>query len=326
MEEKNNNFQTAMLQGYNAQFSRVAPPVVAITNYRSVQDLANGETLTHTPDILIAAAWTVLFHGGNIATFRLITAAEGLFLRDGGYSEAERGVLGGVEADAGSVIQQFVSKTRGYATELIMCYQVKPLKRANILNYFKSANIVVQSTDFITKWLQVASTRSARLVSIDELRTEALNNKFVKYHVAYASSGALVAKMASELGVLARFFITTAEINAAIASRDSPWDIAISEGVSIHSRVVTYGYLEAFDQLPENWYQGTAAWEAASTMLKRDILMVFKKYKRVSMNNPGLSNAETVGQLFRNLPRSVLAEEVPNVDALFPEGGDGDNE
>jgi hypothetical protein len=311
-------FTAALIANYDAAFSRMAPPVTEITNYASVQILVASEALTHTPDILLAAALTRIFHMVPVLEMPIQTDSDRHLDFKEGYNAQEQATLGGVGAHSADAVTAFLAKVSGYATELIMCYQVKPLKRANILNYFKSAGVQIQTTDFLIKWLQVASARATRLVSDNNLRNIAVTNKFVKYHIAYASSGSLVAKTADELGNMAAFFMTVADMAAAQAARASPWDMGLAELVSIRSRVVTYAYLEAFEVLPDNWYQGTSAWESASTMAKRDLLMVFKKIKRVSMNNPALLAATNLRDLFMNLPPSVLVEGHPDAAEVFP--------
>lgn len=308
--------QDYLRAGYDAAFIRRAPVVEAFAEYKNVQELIEGEQLNATTDILIAVGLFCAhmqtdpeafpIRGNPGRTFHEVSEDA-----DPTFSAQERESLGGIAAGAVDSTIDFLRKVRHYALELLMCNQVKPLKLANIKNYFKSAGVTVQSVEYILKFLRVDSPRAGNLVADDALRSVAVRNQFVKYHIAYASGGQLIVKVIDSLGGIAPYFFSNAERNAARASSVAIWDIDLNQAIPKRAFVVAYAYLEVVDMLPDNWYQGTREYEAASIGVRRDLKKVFKILERVSKRTPGLDAASTVEDVLRNLPASVLADGAP---------------
>jgi hypothetical protein len=294
---------------YAADSNRVAAPLASITRYASVAALKAGEALTNPEDIALAVGFSLIFHGAPFGTFPIV--ADGLILSDiddAKWAEATKpalDALGLTDRAQGAGFFNLVQKTKVYVIELVMCQQVKALKRDNLLSYFKGAHVNIVSTDFLTKALRIIAATWPSLVGDDTLRTKAIQNKFVAYHIAYASSGTLICRVIDDLGRASRSFFTETEEKAALASRDAPWDIGLSEVIRDRSKALAYAYLKVNSALPDNWYQGTKAWDSASPGFKRDATGFFRKMKELASESDGYSGETTLDGLLSKIPRSL---------------------
>lgn len=321
----------ALIDGYGGAFNRTAAPVRVIHRYASVEGLIAGETLAHSEDIIIAIGMMSIASGIDAGALEITPVADAAHRRidaahaDGAapLTDRERAAFGGIAAGSINAVWNMLLKVKGWTLELTMCHQVKPLKRSNILNYFKGCSVVIQSTDYITQFLNIYAPAIARLAANNDIRTVAVNNTFVKYHIAYASSGQLVVRVIDDLGVYSNQVFTGAEILAARASAASQWNVALSNAVTERSIVITYGYLDVGGALPDNWYQGTKAWDAASLKMKAAIRKTFQRLSAVSRTTVALDAATTPWEVYRAMPAVMRAAGAPALPAIDPDAAGG---
>jgi len=309
-----------LIAGYNVAFVRLAPPVQAFPEYKSVEDLVNAEALANTQDIMLAVGLHQTYFQHAFDTLN-ITNANGRSLHDINalannhankmLTAQEQAVLGGAANNSASALTDFVAKVKGQAVELVMCQQVKALKLNNIKSYFLGCNVQVGSVSYIIKFLKKASGVYGSLVANNAVRTVAVNNPFVKYHIAYASGGQLISKVIAALGAIADQFFTQLERDAADASNTAIWDIGLNNAIPDRAFVVTYGFLKTYAMLPDNWYQGSKKWDEAPLNVRNDVMRVFKRYKELEGAAGGVEAAVDMNALIAAMPASVRAADHP---------------
>jgi len=299
----------ALALAYKGSGSRNASGVSSVADPTDIADFLKAEALSSPEDCLIAIGLAGNLYNKRLADLKFGTKTLADISVD--YKAQDKdtqnfcNLIGGMDpVNVGSISSYYASSVN-WMTELVMCYQVKPLNRDNVKNYFRGCGLGIGSTTFILKFLKVASAKLGSLVEVDELRNKAILNKFVRNHTSYASSGGLVMRAYEELGKFGDIVFDGNDIKEASAARDSPYSVTLAEKVSERSKVVAYIYLDVNGALPENWYQGTAAYEAAPPATKRILKTAFKKLAAVTVDTTTIDAAGTYDELAAAIPSTL---------------------
>jgi hypothetical protein len=277
-----------------------------------VEKFAAAEGLTSADDIALGFSLNAVFHlkkpgectAGGMTLAELVDG-DSKMDPDKKYSEARAKIGNPAPGSVGAYMTYFDSAPT-WICELVMCYQVKPLTRDNVKNYFMSCGLNIGSTNFILKFLKVASAKTERLVADDGLRASAANNKFVKNHISIASSGALIIRAASEMGNLASKVFSTEMLTKAQFASDNYWDFKAAEDVPSTAMAIAYIYLQCAGSLPDNWYQGTRAFEGFPAGLKRGYKKLFNTHIKLISDAGNYEDVGSADALIDAIPKFLL--------------------
>jgi len=290
---------------YSKSGSRGAPGVSTIAVPSTVEAFVRDEALSNSEDIAVSLGMAIFFHDVGIDK----VTSNGVSIDKFG-DQKDEGVISKIKKDFGDIsdigcIPQYIESAVNWSVELIMCYQVKPLNRDNVKNYFKGCGVTISSTDFILKFLKVASSKFPKLVEDSDIRGKAMDNKFVKNHTSYASSGSLVCRAIDELGQLSNVLFSKDEITNAANARDAPYDSKVSETVTKRSMGVTYVYMDTNKILPDNWYQGTSAYDEMPPNNRRALRAFFKRIGTLTADVDKMDASTDIGELISMLPANL---------------------
>jgi len=290
---------------YGSNPSRGASGVSTISNCDDAVSFVKNEALTTTEDVFIGIGIAAFYHKTKIDAISIGGKKFIDVVDEKSSTSAERDTAAQLinVSDGVSLLaaKSYFSSAPTWSIELCMCYQVKPLNRDNVKNYFKSCGVTISSTTFLLKAIKVMSAGMPRLVEIDDVRNSAINNKFVKNHTSYASSGSLVRRCVEELGKNAVHVFAAEDIKDAVAASDAPYDITLAEKVTQRSMYVAYIYFDVNKSLPENWYQGTAAYETCPPNIKRVLRAFFKRLGALTAATDDIDSSNDVDELVSKL-------------------------
>jgi hypothetical protein len=193
--------------------------------------------------------------------------------------------------DAFSAAQATFRKGDVFIAELCGAYQVGGLKERNMESYFKmaQADIPVSKIMNLTHYL---SQMIPKLVEDQTYQAHIVKVDWLRYHTAAASSQQLVQKLIDDMGAHINVDGSTAQ--AVADALATPWDKSVIDLIPTKALQVTYCYLEAAKQLPDNWYQGIKAVNRMSTVARVRTKAFFTVLLSKLADVEAINNAGTV--------------------------------
>jgi hypothetical protein len=220
-------------------------------------------------------------------------------------ADAPAALLEGIPKAAFAQLVSDSDKAIYWLLDLVACHQVKPLKAANVSNFFRMSSRVAVNGREILKVLDYAATTLPSVMNTAALFALLGENQFMTYHTAYSSSAKLAQEMIDAAPAITHVFFTEATRNAIDASAASPHSRELNLAIPQQVLLATYAYLEAFGKLPDNWFQGEKAKQALPASKFNIYKAIFRRLKDLSANTDAINAAETVAALVALIDPSI---------------------
>jgi len=189
--------------------------------------------------------------------------------------------------------------------DLVACHQVKPLKATNVANFFRMNSRVAVNGREIMKVLDYAAVALPRVMDDDALFDLLSENQFMTYHTAYSSSAKLAIEMIDAAPAITSVFFTQATRELVLASAVNSHDREANAAIPQQVLLATYAYLEAFNKLPENWFQGEKAKQALPASKFNIYKAIFRRLRELSANTEAIQAAADVAALVALIDVSI---------------------
>jgi len=203
----------------------------------------------------------------------------------------------GIPPVAFSQLADDADKAIYWLLDLVACHQVKPLKAANVANFFRMNSRIAINGREVMKVIDFAAVTLPNVMENAELFALLGENQFMVYHTAYSSSAKLAAEMMDAAPALANVFWSAATITAVTASAATLHDRALNMAIPQQVLLATYAYLEAFGKLPENWFQGEKARQSLPASKFNVYKAMFRRLREITANTDAIGAAQDVAAL-----------------------------
>jgi len=189
--------------------------------------------------------------------------------------------------------------------DLVACHQVKPLKATNVANFFRMNSRVAVNGREIMKVLDYAAVSLPRVMDDAALFELLSQNQFMTYHTAYSSSAKLAEEMLDSAPAITNVFFTAATRTTITNSAMNPHNREMNSLIPQQVLLATYAYLEAFNKLPENWFQGEKAKQSLPASKFNIYKAIFRRVRELSANTEAIQGAGDVAALVGLIDASI---------------------
>jgi len=184
-----------------------------------------------------------------------------------------------------------------WVLNLAGCHQVKPLKAQNVMNYFRSNSRITITGREVIKVVDYAAVALPSLMNDEAFRDAMEDTQFMTYHTSYSSTAGLAQEMLSSAPAITNLLFSQASRNAIAASKNSLHDAALNALIPPMSILATYAYLQAFQKLPDGWFQGEKAKTTLPATRYAAYFAIFRKLRELSADVAAITNAADMDSL-----------------------------
>jgi hypothetical protein len=154
---------------------------------------------------------------------------------------------------------------KGHFINLAASYQVKALKSSQISSYFASVEIHnISGTIFEQKFGELVKG-IPKVVDDDNLRGLLKDDKWMDYRLTFASSGGLLKKFIDECPDKFLTVFSENTITAINEYSEKPWDHRLYRAIPEKALAVLYSWQKATNNIPDNFFGPTKAYNDLST-------------------------------------------------------------
>lgn len=197
----------------------------------------------------------------------------------------------------GILLTQALVGARRWLLDLTACWQVRPLKAANVQGYFQSMNGTTVRGAEIVPFFNAVKNSMDTIMENDQYRALLSKNKFMKYHTSSSSTAGLVKRAVQACrSFIAISPVTAASVNSALSRY---WDLNEADKIPRNLVAFAHAYLSAAKSLPENWYQGNAARDEIGDGLYLKWRETAKRWIELTQNLDAIREAKDLDSLWR---------------------------
>jgi hypothetical protein len=197
--------------------------------------------------------------------------------------------------------------------DLVACQQVKALSDENIVNYYRSCGIPNFPVAVMSKVLPFIASTCPKISEHAKISDLASRHKFVQYHTAYASTGALCMKYVTQCPAELKKALGDDGKDDPIVAKAAlkPYDAAAVDAIPKNIVQLTYCFLDAAELLPKGWYQGNKAVNDMSARDRTRATVAFRRLMSISYNRDTLAQSLTTKEI-------IYAIEGKQIDGTPP--------
>lgn len=204
----------------------------------------------------------------------------------------------------GNFLKQVIAAlpaARTWLLDLAAAHQVRALTPKNVEGYFMSkGNTKVIGRDL----LQVIDYAARGLPNImqDEGARNAINyqaSDWIKYHTSATSTAGLVHRVKDTLVAIFPTLFKAETITAIDAAFNAQWNKELVDRVPKTALAISFIWLREAKQLPEDWFQGTKAYNDFNPATSRSLSNLFKRYLSLSADDSATASVTKIDDLVK---------------------------
>lgn len=216
------------------------------------------------------------------------------------------------EADKGdhpatvAFIKRFVEardRVRTHLTDLITAQQCKTMNRDNIKSYYASLKIMNIRGSLILRIITPLASLVERIVGKEGLNVT--KSPWMGYRMSASSTPALCRKTIDIWGTSVPGMFLEATLTKVKEAEDDPSNLDRARQIPKKMVLCAHATLNAFKQLPEDWYYGNTIKESESAMLYKGFYAAAKKLAEVGSNSAAITTATDINTLVSAIPSTL---------------------
>jgi len=192
-----------------------------------------------------------------------------------------------------------VDAARTWLEDISAAEQTRKLTPKNIEGYFMSKGNTKIVGREMTMVVDLFARGLPRLMADIGGRAILMNDAgdWIKYHTSATSTANLVHR--SKEAIIAAFpnMFTGATIGAIDAAHAATWDKGLADDIPKMAVAVSYIWLKAAKQLPDDWFQGEKAYGSMNAAIAKSFANLFRRYLAIVSDETAINALVNVGAL-----------------------------
>lgn len=194
-------------------------------------------------------------------------------------------------------------RVKTHLTDLITAQQCKPMTKDNIKSYYASMKIMNIRGSLILRIITPLALLLERIVGKPEIAITV--SPWMAYRMSASSTPALCRKTLNIWGTSVPNMFQVGTETAVRAAEDDPSNLTKARAIPKKMVLCAHATLNAFKQLPEDWYYGNTIKESENAMLYKGFYAAAKKLADVGSNTTGIAASTDLTSLVAAIPNTL---------------------
>lgn len=234
-----------------------------------------------------------------------IPANHGFLGRNTETNKATKGAPGTHAATLAFIVKfnEATNRVKTHLTDLITAQQCKPMNKDNIKSYYASLKIMNIRGSLILRIITPLALLLERIVGKPGVAIT--KSPWMGYRMSASSTPALCRKTLNIWGASVPNMFKPATEAAVKAAEDDPSNLTKARAIPTKMVLCAHATLNAFKQLPEDWYYGNTIKESENAMLYKGFYAAAKKLADVGSNTTGIAASTDLTSLVTAIPNTL---------------------